>query len=116
MLSNLLTREGQNSLRLPAASAVRQIMCKFLEVDFFLTTSCARLSNNEIESERFAYRLLFTRMTAKRHGQADRVIEFIDPKSEMAKNSPYRGQSRIPARLGEVFAFDGRCREARRGS
>jgi len=46
----------------------------------------ARLSNQEIESERFAYRLLFTRVTAKRHGQADRVIEFIDPKSEMAKN------------------------------
>ena len=46
----------------------------------------ARLSNQEIESERFAYRLLFTRVTAKRHGQADRVIEFIDPNSEMAKN------------------------------
>ena len=46
----------------------------------------ARLSNQEIESERFAYRLLFTRVTAKRHGQADRVIEFIDPKSEMAKS------------------------------
>jgi hypothetical protein len=44
-----------------------------------------RLSNAEIESERFAYRLLFTRVVAKRKGQADRVIEFIDPKSEMAK-------------------------------
>jgi hypothetical protein len=44
------------------------------------------LSGAEIESERFAYRLLFTRVFAKRKGQADRVIEFIDPKSEMAKD------------------------------
>jgi Domain of unknown function (DUF3644) len=52
----------------------------------YIATFDAQLSNEEIESERFAYRLLFTRVTAKRHGQADRVIEFIDPKSEMAKN------------------------------
>lgn len=44
------------------------------------------LSAAEIESERFAYRLLFTRVVAKRKGQADRVIEFIDPKSDLAKN------------------------------
>ena len=44
------------------------------------------LSNPEIESSRFAYRLLFTKVVAKRKGQADRVIEFIDPKSELAKN------------------------------
>lgn len=46
----------------------------------------SRLSNPEIESERFAYRLLFAKVTAKRQGQADRVIEFIDPKSELAKS------------------------------
>lgn len=44
------------------------------------------LSGAEIESERFAYRLLFTRVVAKRKGQADRVLEFIDPKSDMAKS------------------------------
>ena len=44
------------------------------------------LSNPEIESSRFAYRLLFTKVVAKRKGQADRVIEFIDPKSNLAKN------------------------------
>src|SRR5262249_41166629 len=44
------------------------------------------LSGKEIESERFAYRLLFVRVLAKRKGQADRVIEFIDPKSDLAKN------------------------------
>lgn len=45
-----------------------------------------RLSDEELISERFAYRLLFTRVVAKRQGQADRVIEFIDPNSEMAKD------------------------------
>ena len=44
-----------------------------------------KLSGEQIESERFAYRLLFTKVAAKRRGQADRVIEFIDPKSELAK-------------------------------
>ena len=46
----------------------------------------SRLSETETKSERFAYRLLFTKVLAKRQGQADRVIEFIDPKSELAKN------------------------------
>ncbi len=45
-----------------------------------------KLSNAEIESDRFAYRLLFTKVVAKRKGQADRVIEFIDPNSKLAKN------------------------------
>jgi hypothetical protein len=46
----------------------------------------SKLTTSEIESERFAYRLLFAKVTAKRQGQADRVIEFIDPKSELARN------------------------------
>ena len=29
---------------------------------------------------------MFTKVVAKRKGQADRVIEFIDPKSDLAKN------------------------------
>jgi hypothetical protein len=45
-----------------------------------------RLTVAEIESDRFAYRLLFAKVVAKRKGQADRVIEFIDPKSEMAQS------------------------------
>jgi hypothetical protein len=32
------------------------------------------------------YRLLFAKVLAKRKGQADRVIEFIDPKSDLAKS------------------------------
>ncbi|MFA7654352.1 MAG: DUF3644 domain-containing protein [Candidatus Magasanikbacteria bacterium] len=46
----------------------------------------SKLSEEEIKSDKFAYRLLFTKILAKRKGQADRVIEFIDPKSELAKN------------------------------
>lgn len=44
-----------------------------------------KLTEKELENERFAYRLLFTKVAAKRKGQADRVIEFIDPESEFAK-------------------------------
>jgi hypothetical protein len=51
----------------------------------FISTFDSRLTNNEIESVRFAYRLLFVKVLAKRKGQADRVIEFIDPKSDLAK-------------------------------
>ena len=46
----------------------------------------SKLSDIEISSDRFAYRLLFAKVLAKRKGQADRVIEFIDPKSDLAKN------------------------------
>jgi hypothetical protein len=51
----------------------------------YISSFDSKLSNPEIESERFAFRLLFTKVVAKRQGQADRVIEFIDPKSELAK-------------------------------
>jgi hypothetical protein len=56
------------------------------DVISYISTFDSRLSNTEIESARFAYRLLFVKVLAKRKGQADRVIEFIDPKSELAKN------------------------------
>ena len=45
----------------------------------------SKISENEATSNRFAYRLLFTKVLAKRQGQADRVIEFIDPKSDLAR-------------------------------
>jgi hypothetical protein len=44
------------------------------------------LTEEEIKHERFAYRLLFTKVTAKRKGQADRVIEFLSPDDPLAKN------------------------------
>ncbi|MGE0061674.1 MAG: DUF3644 domain-containing protein [Xanthobacteraceae bacterium] len=52
----------------------------------YISAFDSRLSTAEIESQRFAYRLLFVRVAAKRKGQADRVIEFIDPNSELAQN------------------------------
>jgi hypothetical protein len=56
------------------------------DITSYIAAFDSRLSNMEIENDRFAYRLLFVRVTAKRRGQADRVIEFIDPKSELAKS------------------------------
>lgn len=52
----------------------------------YISSFDSNLTTPEIESERFAYRLLFTKVTAKRQGQADRVIEFVDPRSELAKS------------------------------
>jgi hypothetical protein len=44
------------------------------------------LAEDDIKNERFAYRLLFTKVTAKRKGQADRVIRFLSSNDPMAKN------------------------------
>jgi hypothetical protein len=44
-----------------------------------------QLSHDEYNSERFSFRLLFKRKLVNRPGQADRVIEFIDPNSDLAK-------------------------------
>ena len=43
------------------------------------------LTQDEYNSPRFSFRLLFTKKLVNHPGQADRVIEFIDPKSELAK-------------------------------
>jgi hypothetical protein len=42
------------------------------------------LSDEEFNDERYSYRLLFTRKLANRRGQADAVIEFVDPSSDLA--------------------------------
>lgn len=44
------------------------------------------LSKEEFDSERYSYRILFTRKLTSKPGQADRVIEYIDPDSDLAKN------------------------------
>ena len=41
------------------------------------------ISDDEYQSPRFSYRLLFTRKLANRRGQADRVIEFVPADSEL---------------------------------
>jgi hypothetical protein len=43
------------------------------------------LTHDEYNSERYSYRLLFKRKLVNKPGQADRVIEFIDPASDIAK-------------------------------
>jgi len=43
------------------------------------------LSEEEFNSPKYAYRVLFAQKTANRPGQADKVIEFIAPDSEIAK-------------------------------
>lgn len=45
----------------------------------------SRLTHEEYNSDRFSFRLLFKRKLVNRPGQADKVIEFIDPNSELAK-------------------------------
>lgn len=45
----------------------------------------AGLDHDAYNSPRYSYRLLFKRKLVNRPGQADRVVEFIDPKSEVAK-------------------------------
>jgi len=46
----------------------------------------SKLAPEIVQDDRYGYRLLFTKVMAKREGQADRVIEFLDPKSELAKS------------------------------
>lgn len=55
-------------------------------VQNYIATFDGTLSDEEIKDDRFSYRLLFVKVGAKRKGQADRVIEFVDPKSPLAKN------------------------------
>ena len=44
-----------------------------------------QLSHEEYNSEHYSFRLLFKRKLVNRPGQADRVVEFIDPQSDLAK-------------------------------
>ncbi len=43
------------------------------------------LTEEEFNSPRYAYRVLFAQKTANRPGQADKVIEFLNPDSEVAQ-------------------------------
>lgn len=45
------------------------------------------LSEDEFNSPRFAYRVLFVPKTSNRKGQADEVVEFVKPDSDVAKNA-----------------------------
>ena len=43
----------------------------------------AGLNHEEYNSPRFSYRLLFKKKLVNKPGQADSVVEFIDPNSEL---------------------------------
>lgn len=43
------------------------------------------LTHDEYNSEKYSYRMIFKRKLVNHPGQADRVVEFIDPKSDLAK-------------------------------
>lgn len=43
------------------------------------------LTHEEYNSPKYAYRLLFHKKLVNRSGQADRVVEFLDPNSDAAK-------------------------------
>lgn len=43
------------------------------------------LEHDQYNSERYSYRLMFKKKMVNRPGQADQVMEFIDPKSDLAK-------------------------------
>jgi len=51
----------------------------------YITSFDKNLSEEEFNDLRFSYRMIFTRKLVNRPGQADNVVEFIDPKSELAK-------------------------------
>ena len=51
----------------------------------YITEFDGALSHDEYNSPRYSFRLLFKKKLVNRSGQADRVVEFIDPKSELAK-------------------------------
>jgi hypothetical protein len=46
----------------------------------------AALDHDAYNSPRYSYRLLFKKKLVNKPGQADRVVEFIDPESELAKS------------------------------
>lgn len=70
--------EEQLSGPLPEAKIPERLRSYITEFD-------GALSHEEYNSSRYSFRLLFKKKLVNRPGQADRVIEFIDPKSDLAK-------------------------------
>jgi hypothetical protein len=55
------------------------------KISKFVESFEKNLSKEELEDSRYAVRLIFTQKLANKPGQADRVVEFIDPMSKEAK-------------------------------
>lgn len=68
-----------------------QLQGKKLEVEIpkrlkaYIVEFDGKLDHDEYNSPNYSYRLLFKRKLVNRPGQADKVVEFIDPTSELAK-------------------------------
>ncbi|MFA5000733.1 MAG: DUF3644 domain-containing protein [Candidatus Paceibacterota bacterium] len=54
-------------------------------ISLFIEQYDERLPEDIFNDSKFSYRVLFVPKTANRKGQADRVIEFVNPESEIAK-------------------------------
>lgn len=63
----------QNSLKV--SNNIKRFICEFEE----------SIDEATIKNPKYAYRVLFTRLQAKRKGQADQVVEFLDEDSDKAK-------------------------------
>ncbi len=55
------------------------------KVKAYITRFDGGLTHEEYNSPRYAYRLLFKKKLVNRPGQADKVVEFIDPASDLAR-------------------------------
>jgi len=62
----------------PEASVPERLRSYIMEFDSALT-------HDEYNSPRYSYRLLFKKKLVNKPGHADKVVEFIDPNSELAK-------------------------------
>jgi hypothetical protein len=51
----------------------------------FISNYDNKLSQEEYENPKYSYRVLFVQKTANRKGQADKVVEFIDANSPLAR-------------------------------
>ena len=75
----------------------------------------AKLSHDEYNSPQYSYRLVFKRKLVNRPGQADRVVEFIDPKSDLAKSidkeywvqKPVEKTKYLPSEITNIMKSEG---------
>lgn len=69
------------------SSQVKQLTAPKIppRLQIFIQEFDGRLSEEEFNSARYAYRLIFTQKLVNRPGQADRVIEFVKPDSAIAE-------------------------------
>jgi hypothetical protein len=80
---------AENSRQQAEGMRVEDEMPKNLRA--FITEFDRQLSEEQFNSPRFSYRILFTRKTANRLGQADSVVEFVPLDSDLA--SEMQGRS-----------------------